>query len=357
MPGILKPATGRRRLVAIRPTLAERGFRLPAEWEEQESIWMVWPRDQTTWPGEHLEWARQAYGEAVAAIAASGQPVDLIVHPELELPLVASKPGVRVHRVEHVDSWIRDYGPLTLVGPQGRRALRFQFDAWGGKYDSLRADDVVSDSLDWPCPIERVPFVLEGGGVETDGEGTVLVTEACLLVGRGHAKQTAEAALRDHLGATRVIWLGDGIQGDDTDGHIDTITRFTGPGRVVTSVAPAGHRDHGALAHNRALLVAAGLDVVDLPVPDVDLLTDDGDILPAGHANFLVTNHLVLVPTFGGHSDEEAVRILAAEFPTRRVVAIDHRDLIWGFGGIHCLSMQVAAPSSGPQQLRRILRG
>ncbi len=343
--------------MAIRPSLADRGYRLPAEWEPQESVWMVWPRDPTTWPGPHLAGAREAYAQAIAAIAESGQRVNLIIHPDLQVPPVADHANVTLHPVDHVDSWIRDYGPLTLVGPQGRRAVRFRFDAWGGKYDTLQADDSVSDRLDWPCAIERTEFVLEGGAVETDGKGTFLVTEDCLLRGRGHDKAVAEQMLQDHLAAERIIWLGDGIMGDDTDGHIDTITRFTAPGRVVTSVAPVGHPDHVALSENRRRLVAAGLDVVEIPVPDVDIETDAGDRLPAGHANFLITNGVVLMPTYGGDSDERALTVLAREFQGRTVVAVDHRDLIWGFGGIHCLSMQVAAESTGDDDLRRVLRG
>ena len=181
--------------------------------------------------------------------------------------------------------------------------------------------------------------------METDGQGTFLATES-VAASRGQSKQVHHDALHEHLGAKHVIWLGDGIQGDDTDGHIDTITRFVGPAEVVTTIAPKGHPDHKALADNlrrlRGATDALGreLTVHTLPVPDAQT-TDDGEPLPAGHANFLITNHAVLVPIYGGGSDEVALDVLRECFASRRVVAIDHRDLIWGFGGIHCLSMQV----------------
>ncbi|MGB0652510.1 MAG: agmatine deiminase family protein [Thermoplasmatota archaeon] len=323
--------------------------RLPAEWEPQQSVWFVWPRDPQTWPGEHLERARAAYRQAIEAVAAH-QRVDLIVHPELEVP-VGLPAAVRVHRVAHQDSWIRDYGPLTVEAGGTPVGLKFRFDAWGGKYDSLLADDGVAARLDWPAPLAPVDAVLEGGAVETDGRGTFLATES-VARGRGQSVAEHEAILRDHLGARKVIWLGDGIQGDDTDGHIDTITRFVAPGKVVTAVAPDGHPDHDALADNLERLRGATdadghpLEVLELPCPE-PLSTEAGDPLPAGHANFLVTDRVVLVPTYGGASDQAAMDLLGSCFPDRRVVGIDHRDLIWGFGGIHCLSMQVARPPAG----------
>lgn len=336
-------------------------WRLPAEWEPQESVWLVWPRDATTWPGGRIEGARTAFVEAMRHIAPH-QRVDLVVHPDLE-PGVrdavadAGTEGVRFWPVEHVDSWIRDYGPLTVVAEDGRRkALDFRFDAWGGKYETLRADDAVTGRLADAGAIDddldTLDFVLEGGAIDTDGQGTFLATES-VVAARGQTKEDVERILREHLGAAKVLWLGEGIQGDDTDGHIDTITRFVGPRRVVTAVQPdMEHPDHRPLLVNLERLAgltdALGrpLEVLQLPQPD-PVVTDDGGPLPAGHANFLVTNGCVLVPAYGGASDEAARMVLQQCFPDRDVVLLDHRDLIWGFGGIHCLSMQVPARSDG----------
>lgn len=343
------------------PAPAPGTWRLPAEWEPQGSCWFVWPRDETTWPDGRIDAARDAYRAAIVAVAAH-QRVDLIVHPDLPAEARPDAPGrgplpadVRVHEVAHADSWIRDYGPLTLVdGAGGRRCLDFDFDAWGGKYETLMPDRHVPARLAaaeagvWPAALEAIDFVLEGGAIDTDGQGTFLSTES-VVAARGQAVEEAEAVLRQHLGARKVIWLGEGVTGDDTDGHVDTLTRFVGPGRVVTCVTPdMDHPDHRALLVNRERLHAATdadgrpLEVLDLPLPEAPLL-DDGSPLPATHANFLITHGVVLVPTYGGPTDAVALEVLQQCFPDREVVGIDHRALIWGFGGIHCLSMQVAA--------------
>ncbi len=346
-------------------------LRLPAEWEPQESLWLVWPRDPLTWPDGHIDGARLAHLKAMQHVAPH-QTIHLIVHPELAnqaqtaiqttLPPEAAA-NIQLHPMTHQDSWIRDYGPLTLIGPQGNAlALKFQFDAWGGKYESLRADDDVTPRLHAagaiPHPLQTIPFVLEGGAIETDGQGTFLATES-VCQGRNQTPDQFEDILRTHLGARHIIWLGDGIAGDDTDGHIDTITRFVAPGTVVTTTAPADHPDHDALADNLQRLQNAHdangnpLTIYTLPLPDA-ITTDDGNPLPAGHANFLVTNGAILLPTYGGPSDNHAAQTLSRCFPKHAIVPIDHRDLIWGMGGIHCLSMQIprssqpAAPAPAP---------
>lgn len=338
-------------------------WRLPAEWEPQATCWFVWPRDETTWPGGRIDRARAAYLAAVKAVALH-QRVDLIVHPDVtgtaapdaRGPLPAS---VRVHRVPHADSWIRDYGPLTVVDDAGgRRCLDFAFDAWGGKYEALAEDRFVPGRVAaartadgapaWPAPLEAIDFVLEGGAIDTDGQGTFLCTES-VAAARGQTTDEVEAVLREHLGAAKVLWLGEGVTGDDTDGHVDTLARYVAPRRVVNVVTPdMDHPDHRALLVNRERLHAATdalgrpLEVLDLPLPPAPI-TDDGEALPATHANFLVTDGVVLVPAYGGATDAVAVEILRQCFPDRDVVPIDHAALIWGFGGIHCLSLQVPA--------------
>ncbi len=327
-------------------------WRLPAEWEPQESVWLVWPRDPLTWP-DRVEKARAVFVQAMEAIAP--QQVRLVVHPELAGDAAAATQhldNVEVVAIEHQDSWIRDYGPLTLVSGRGTvKPLKFTFDAWGQKYESLMADNAVMDRLETAGvqpTMTRVAFVLEGGAVETDGQGTFLATES-VCRGRNQMPEEFEDILREHLKAKHVIWLDEGIEGDDTDGHIDTIARFVAPGVVVAASAPSDHPDHDALAEGIRRLRAAkdakgrSLRVIELPMP-MEQITDEGLPLPAGYANFLITNEAVLVPTFGGSEDDTVQKTMATLFPTRRIVGLDHRDLIWGMGGIHCLSMQVPSP-------------
>lgn len=325
-------------------------WRLPAEWHPQESVWLVWPRDPVTWPDGRIEGARDAYQKAVEAIAP--QRVDLVVHPDLEAEVrvrLKDAAHVHFHPTVHQDSWIRDYGPLTALDPEGRRKmLKFRFDAWGGKYESLLADEHVVGRLvaagALPA-VEEVDFVLEGGAVETDGHGTFLATLS-VAEGRGQTAPEHEDILRRHLGAKKVLWLREGIEGDDTDGHIDTLTRFVAAGKIVSATAPEGHPDHAALAHNLDRLEtytdARGrpLEILTLPSPPRQE-TGQGDPLPAGYANFLITDHAVLVPAYGSATDSEALETISALLPGRQAVPIPHEDLIWGFGGIHCLSMQV----------------
>lgn len=324
-------------------------WRLPAEWEPQTTVWMVWPRDPDTWP-DRVDAARAAYKTAIAAIAPSH--VDLVVHPDVEAAArkeLAGMDHITFWPIEHQDSWIRDYGPITLSSGRGsHRPMKFRFDAWGGKYDSLQADDAVVQRLVGAGamqPPEEVDFVLEGGAVETDGKGTFLATES-VAKGRNQYPEDIEAVLREHLLAKHVIWLGDGIRGDDTDGHIDTITRFVAERTVLTVAAPRDHPDYAALHDNQRRLASAQdakgrkLKVYTLPAAP-EMWTDDGMPLPAGYANFLITNQAVLVPAFDDPADRRAQAELARWFPDRRIVGIDHTDLIWGMGGIHCLTMQV----------------
>jgi agmatine deiminase len=343
------------------PTPTELGFRMPAEWELQESVWLVWPRDPLTWPGR-VGKAREAIIKAIQAIT-SAQRVDLVVHPDLLAEAqgrleYAGVKNVRFHAADHQDSWIRDYGPIYVTkGMPDRRermAVKFQFNAWGNKYESLLKDRLVVSQLGDAvlAPLQEVAMVFEGGSLDVDGQGTALTTKQCLLNPNRNpdmSPQEIERHLEEYLNVQKVIWLGDGIQGDDTDGHVDDISRFVAPGLVVT--ATTEDRDHPnfqALDDNLHILKttpdARGrpLRVVELPMPR-DILDDEGKVLPASHANFLITNGVVLMPTFGGPSDAVAKARLQQCFKDRTVVGIDHRDLIWGMGGIHCLSQQMPA--------------
>jgi agmatine deiminase len=263
---------------------------------------------------------------------------------------------VEYHHNPTDDAWVRDHGPVFVVRGEGARRERalidFRFDAWGGKYPPWSRDDAVPARVARATGLRRfgVPEVLEAGSIDGDGEGTVLTTEACLLHPNrgGRDRFAAEALLRRTVGARRVLWLGDGIVGDDTDGHVDDLTRFVAPGRVVTSVEPdESDPNHGPLAVNRSRLShmvdAAGrrLEVVELPMPRP--VSHDGGRCPASYANFYVGNRAVLVPSFDDPADERARAILAECFPDRTAVAIPCRDLVVGLGAVHCLTQQEPA--------------
>ncbi|HET6399270.1 MAG TPA: agmatine deiminase family protein [Candidatus Thermoplasmatota archaeon] len=342
------------------PTPRELGFRMPAEWEPQESVWFVWPRDPLTWP-DRVEVARDVFVEAMRLVTPH-QKVDLVVHPDLagDCRDRLAKEGirnVRLHAVDHQDSWIRDYGPIYLVrdGAAGkgreRVASRFRFNAWGNKYEALLKDAGVVDRLGEAvrAPLADVEMVLEGGSVDVDGQGTVLTTEQCLLHPNRNPdldRAAIELHLLEYLGAQKVLWLGHGIEGDDTDGHVDDITRFVAPGVVATAVeADPAHPNHAVLQDNLLRLQrmqdARGrrLQVIEVPMPK-DIVADEGRPLPASHLNFLITDGCVLLPTFGGPSDLVAQQRLQAAFD-RPVVPLPCEDLVWGMGAIHCLSQQV----------------
>jgi agmatine deiminase len=260
---------------------------------------------------------------------------------------------VRLRRVATADSWVRDTGPTFLVRRRGRgprRAyVRWRFNAWGGKYRTLMKDDGLADRLGLDLPRFAPGIVLEGGSIEVDGRGTLLVTEQCLLNRNRNprrSREEIEAVLRSHLGVSTVVWLGEGIVGDDTDGHVDDFARFTAPGRVlVASEADRSDPNHAPL-HDawkrlRSATDARGrrLEVARLPMPG--RLVSGRRRLPASYANFYVGNRVVLLPVYGPpRRDAAAVRILRSAFPTRRIVPLDARSLVYGYGSFHCVTQQ-----------------
>lgn len=342
------------------PTPRARGFRWPAEWEPHEATLLSWPHDETTWPGG-VERAERAVAAFAAAIS-RGETVHLLVADRAmeqrarAFLAQAEAEDVRLHRIHTADVWFRDYGPITLVrddsDPRERLCLDFVFNAWGGKYEELLADSDIPAQLEPVLGLPRLAhsFVLEGGSLDGDGRGTLLTTEQCLLNENRNpdcTREEIEHRLREYLGVQRVLWLGEGIVGDDTDGHIDDVTRFVAPGRVVTAIQPdPADPDHAPLAENRARLGAMRdaeerpLEVIELPMP-APVYNGGGERLPASHANFYVCNAAVCVPVFGGSSDETALRILGRCFPARTVVPIRCEHLVEGFGTLHCISQQI----------------
>ena len=341
-------------------TPRDRGFRWPAEWEAHEATLLAWPHDESTWPGglEHAEGAMAAFAAAVSR----GETVHLLVNNAAmetrarKLLAEAEAADVELHRIPTADVWLRDYGPITLVEgdaeAETRLCLAFTFNAWGGKYPELFLDDGIPARLEpvLGLPVRRELFVLEGGSIEGNGRGTLLTTEQCLLNPNrnpGCTREEIETRLRECLNVDRILWLGAGVAGDDTDGHVDDVARFVGPRSVVAAMQPdPNDPDHAPLSDNRQRLAAmtdeAGrpLEVIELPMP-APVCNGDGDRLPASHANFYVCNAAVCVPTFGGASDEAALKILARCFPGRAVVPIRCERFVEGFGTLHCVSQQI----------------
>ena len=346
-------------------TVVER--RMPAEWERHEATWIAWPHNPDDWPGnfEAIPWV---YGEIVRALSAA-ERVEILCHDEAveeSARKVLGAHGVpadsyRLHRVPTDRSWLRDSAPTFVFSASGSaELLHWRFNAWA-KYDNYRKDSLVPKAIEKIVDLPRVEpvrengerIVLEGGGIEVNGRGRLLVTEEWLLSdvqvrNPGMTRDEYERAFANYLGTHEVIWLGEGAVGDDTHGHIDDIARFASEDTVLLAFErdPADE-NHRRSADNRRRLDLASkknsMRVVELPYPRP--VTMQGERLPASYANFYIANGRVIVPTFNDPSDREALDIIAREFPNRAVVGIHCVDLVWGLGTLHCLTQQQPSPS------------
>jgi len=351
--------------VGDRPEAPRR--RWPAEWEPHRATWLSWPHNTLTWPG-CLAAVEDAFCEIVRAIV-PGEVVEIIVldremakrvHARLSSAGLNDLGGIRFHVVATDDAWIRDYGGVFIVEGEGEKAVHrlvnFEFDAWGGKYPPWERDAKVASEMARITHVTCVEpgVVLEAGALDGDGEGTILTTESCLLSsnrdrpGQDRSRGALEAILAETLGAKKVLWLGEGIVGDDTDGHVDDLTRFVAPGRVVTILEPdTADANHAALAENRRRLEtmfdSAGrrLEMIALPTPGV--LEGPEGRLPASYANFYFANQAVLVPVFGVDADREALTIFETAIKDRPVIPIPSQNLVLGLGAVHCLTQQEPA--------------
>jgi agmatine deiminase len=329
-------------------------MRWPAEWEPHRATWLAWPHAPTTWPG-HLAEAQAEYCGIVRALSGR-ETVELLVaddameesaRVQLTAAGVDADRAIRFHHVPTNDSWLRDTGPIFVRDGAGAPlALACGFNAWGGKYPPWDRDAAVGARVAALAGTlcEAPGFVLEGGSIDGDGAGTILTTESCLLNANREATPRTRAQMEERLahwlGAQRVVWLGEGIAADDTDGHIDDCARFVAPGVVVAAQADSGP-DQPILAENRRRLVAAGFSVHDLPMPPVHRV--GGEACPASYANFYLANGAALVPTFGAASDARALAVLRDVLPGREVIGVPCRTLVLGLGAIHCLSQQEPA--------------
>jgi agmatine deiminase len=342
---------------------------MPAEWELHDATWIGWPHNRSDWPGKisAIPWV---YAEIVRAIA-PGELVRILVESathELRARAVLARAGVdasrvRYHRFPTNRGWTRDFGPMfvTRKSPAPRKAIvGFGFNGWA-KYDDFELDRQVAKRAARALRVLHLPVesagrrvVLEGGSIDVNGKGSLLTTEECLLDPEiqprnpGMTRAQLERVLGDHLGATRVLWLGRGIAGDDTHGHVDDLARFVGPRTAVLCREPdSKDANHAALEENRErfegfrLEDGSRIEVAYLPMPAP--LYFSGRRLPASYANFYVSNRAVLVPTFNDPNDRRALGILSELFPDRTVVGIHAVDLVWGLGTIHCLTQQEPA--------------
>lgn len=335
---------------------------MPAEWEPHEATWISWPRKEGQSFPDSYELVVPALVSMAVAIAESEILRINISTSEQEkeiralLSSVAPMERVEFFNIPTNEPWCRDHGPIFVKRSTAPTLAinDFGYNAWGGKYPPFDADDIVPTTIAkrFGLPLFEPGFILEGGSVDPNGAGALLTTESCLLNPNRNPSMTREQieqGLRDYLGVDQILWLGDGIEGDDTDGHVDDITRFVSRSKVVTVVEPDKNDfNHLPLEENlqklRAMVLTDGtpLTVIEIPMPQ--RIDREGLRLPASHANFYIANTMVLLPAFGGRSDQVAASLLADLFPTRKILPIDCRELIWGLGAFHCLTQQQPLP-------------
>jgi len=361
-----------------------KNFYMPPEWAPHEATWITWPKDPITWP-DRVEQAQDVYLQMMEMLSPH-EKVNLLVDDEetkqdvlhrltkrrnVQTKRAASSKGglasgwsstptnISIYTIPTADSWIRDYGPI-FVKPVGAllaepwaplQILDFIFNAWGNKYESLKKDDTIPQKI---SPLLNIPFlepgiVLEGGSIDVNGKGTVLTTEQCLLNKNRNphlSKNEIEETLKKYLGVNQILWLGDGIEGDDTDGHIDDITRFVSENKIITAVEEdPNDPNHLPLQENLKRLQTMNnpegkpYQIIPIPMPG-RLEREDGSRLPASYANFYIANQVVLVPIYQHKNDRAALEAIQNVFPERKVIGLDCRDLIYGMGALHCLTQQ-----------------
>jgi agmatine deiminase len=343
----------------LRPTPgspAALGYRFPAEWEPHAATWLAWPHKPETWPGK-FEPIPAIWAEYVRTLA-EFEPVHILAGGEAVFAqareLVGSVPNVTLHDIPTNDVWARDHGPMFLAGPGLPPALvDWEYNAWGGKYPPFDLDNQV------PGHVARLTgrkvftpgIILEGGAVDGDGRGTILTTEQCLLNPNRNphlSKSQVEQYLADYCGARKVLWLGGGIVGDDTDGHIDELARFVAPRTVVAALeSDPADENYEPLQDNyrrlRSMTDADDRPLEVIPVPMPKAMYYDEQRLPAAYLNFYIANGVVVFPTFGDPADDVARDTLARLFPGRQIRGIRAVDLVWGLGAFHCISQQQCA--------------
>ncbi len=343
-------------------TPRELGYFFPAEYAKHSATWLSWPHKEASWPGK-IETIFPIYAQFIKLVA-EGERVHINVVDEKMKEKALSylqKVGADLENIQFFihptnDAWCRDHGPAFLINPEAEQkkiVVDWGYNAWGGKYPPFDLDDNIPTLVakHYNLPVLYPGIVMEGGSVEFNGKGTLLTTTSCLLNENRnpHLNQgQIEKFLHDYYGVTNILWLGDGIIGDDTDGHIDDLTRFVNNDTVVTVVeSNKSDENHKPLQENLDLLKKLRLEngkqmnIVELPMPSA--IVYDDMRLPASYANFYIANNYVVVPTFRDKNDDKALSIIQECFKDRKVVGLDSVDIIWGLGSFHCLSQQEPA--------------
>lgn len=347
------PASGR-------PIPSSYGYHMPAEWEEHSATWLAWPHNLDTWPTQ-LKQVEEIYLQMIEPLAA-GEKVNVLVNGGVGQELVEkrllgagiSQENVIFYHIDNFDAWMRDAGPIFVTRDNEMTPLAVTdwiFNAWGNKYTPWPHDNDISRKITDYIKIPRFEagIVLEGGSIDVNGFGTCLTTEQCLLNPNRNAKLSRndiEQYLKNFLGTKKVVWLKRGIEGDDTDGHVDDIARFVGATKILCAVEEDPTDSNFApLAENFKILqgmrdqFGRPLEIVKLPMPG-PVFAGDGRRLPASYANFYIGNEVVLVPIYGHKNDELALKIISEQFPKRRAIGIRCEALIYGMGAIHCVTQQ-----------------
>ena len=335
------------------------GYYFPAEFAPHEATWLSWPHKEASWPGK-IDTIYAPYSQFVYYLANS-EKVRINVQDESMQQFAIQhlqKANVNLANVEFFlhptnDAWCRDHGPAFLINPsasQKKVVVDWGYNAWGNKYPPYDLDDVIPTSIahHFNLPVFHPGIVMEGGSVEFNGAGTLLTSTACLLNPNRNPhlnQQQIEAFLCAYYGVQQILWVDEGIIGDDTDGHIDDTVRFVNEHTVLTVVEEnTKDENYALLQHNLKQLSqmrlsnGRSLDIIELPMPDPVIYEDQR--LPASYANFYIANKYVIVPTFRCSKDDKALEIISSCFPERKVVGIDSTDIIWGLGSFHCLSQQ-----------------
>jgi len=334
------------------------GFHFPAEWHPHTATWLSWPHKEESWPGKigmiypkYCQFIKVLTEGELVRINVTDEQMEAFAKQQLLLA------GVDLRHIEFFhfptnDAWCRDHGPAFLINPETKQKaiVDWGYNAWGNKYPPFDLDDVIPTKIgeQLGLPVYHPGIIMEGGSVDFNGKGALLTSKACLLNKNRNpqlSQQQIEGYLQNYYGAEQVLWLNEGIIGDDTDGHIDDTSRFVNEDTVVAVVEEnKSDENYPILQENLQMLKAMRLlngkqlNIVELPMPDEIIYNDQR--LPASYANFYIANSAVVVPTYRSKKDEKALDILQQCFPDRKVIGIDSTDIIWGLGSFHCLSQQ-----------------
>ncbi|ANI88053.1 agmatine deiminase [Arachidicoccus ginsenosidimutans] len=345
----------------MNPTPKELGYFFPAEFEKHSATWLSFPHKEESWPGK-IDKVYPYYSEFVKLLSQS-EKVCINVNDEAMKAFAVGhfeKAGVDLSQVEFFihptnDAWCRDHGPAFIINQkENKKAIvDWNYNAWGNKYPPYDLDDVIPTLIakDYNIPVFYPGIVMEGGSVEFNGKGTLLTSTSCLLNPNRNPHLTQkeiEEYLVNYYGVEQILWVDEGIVGDDTDGHIDDTIRFVNEDTVLTVVEKNKSDENFSLLQNNLkqlqqmrLLNGKQLNIVELPMPDAVIW--ENQRLPASYANFYIANKFIIVPTYRCKQDDEALQIIQQYFPTRKVVGIDSTEIIWGLGSFHCLSQQEPA--------------